>query len=350
MSDSKPTVLKQFEDQALICEKLGSPFTARILRLLAARLDRSTQFGRRILDWAHDPYGDNLALRAAGALHALARTGTTPDLAASYPPHDVDDARMWSAIAAQLGPQAQFLDRRLDSAPQTNEVARSALLLGAMLTIAHRTGLPLELYEIGASAGLNLGVDEYRFELGEGRVWGRPDAPLTIDCPWRGATPPLHAPLSVVGRHGCDLNPLDATSLADRERLLSYVWADQTTRLERVSAALNVAAAEHRKIDRADAADWLDAQWSEPQPAGLARVLYHTIVWQYLPEHTKTRIDALLHRLGDEATTDRPVARISFEQDGQPTRGGAIVLTTWPGGESVELGRGDFHGRWAEWN
>ena len=44
-------------------------------------------------------------------------------------------------------------------------------------------------------------------------------------------------------------------------------------------------------------ADWLDAQWSEPQPPGLARVLYHTIVWQYLPAATKTRIEALLHRL-----------------------------------------------------
>jgi hypothetical protein len=343
-------ILKQFEDQALICEKLGSPFTARVLRLLAARLDSSTRFGDRTLNWSGDPYGDNLALRAAGALHALARRGEAPDLAASYPPHDADDERLWAAIASQLGPQAPFLDKWLDSAPQTNEVARSALLLGAMLTIADRTGLPLELYEIGASAGLNLGFDEYRYVLGEGRAWGRHDAPLTIDCPWRGAAPPLHAALSVVGRHGCDLNPLDPANPADRERLLSYVWADQTIRLDRVSGALKIAAAEHRTIARADAADWLDAQWAEPQPAGLVRVLYHTIVWQYLPEHTKTRIEALLHRLGDAATPDRPLAHVSFEQDGQPNRGGAIMLTIWPGGESVEIGRGDFHGRWAEWN
>jgi len=343
-------VLKQFEDQALICEKLGSPFTARLLRLLAARLDSSARFGARILDWPSDPYGDNLALRAAGTLHGLARGGSAPNLAACYPPHEVDDARLWSAIAAQLGPDASFLDKRLDSAPQTNEVARSGLLLGAMLTIADRTVLPLELYEIGASAGLNLGFDEYRYELGEGRAWGRRDAPLTIDCPWRGTTPPLHTPLSIVGRHGCDLNPLDPANPDDRERLLSYVWADQTARLQRVDAALSIAAADRRRVEKADAADWLDAEWAEPQPPGLVRVLYHTVVWQYLPEHTKTRIEALLHRLGDEATADRPLARISFEQDGQPNRGGAIVLTIWPGGESVELGRGDFHGRWAEWN
>lgn len=346
---SSSTVLKQFQDQALICEKLGSLFTAQLLRLLAARLDGTSPFGRRILAWPGDPYADNLALRAAGAVHALARRGDAPELADCYPPHQVSDERLWNAVSAQLSAHAAMLDAWLDSAPQTNEVARSALLLGAMLTIAGRTGLPLELYEIGASAGLNLGFDEYRYMLGEGRTWGRADAPLTIDCPWRGAEPPLHAPLSVVGRHGCDLNPLDAAAAADRERLLAYVWADQTARLDRVSAALKIAAADHRVVEKADAADWLDRQWAEPQPDGLVRVLYHTIVWQYLPEHTRTRIEALLHRLSDEATSDRPLARISFEQDGQPTRGGSITLTMWPGGKSVELGRGDFHGRWAEW-
>ena len=29
--------------------------------------------------------------------------------------------------------------------------------------------------------------------------------------------------------------------------------------------------------------------------------------------------------------------------------GGAILLTTFPGGGTEMLGRGDFHGRWAEW-
>jgi hypothetical protein len=65
---SSEKIQKQFADQALICERLGSPFTARLLRLLAARLDASTLFGRRIFDWPGDPYGDNLALRAAGRL------------------------------------------------------------------------------------------------------------------------------------------------------------------------------------------------------------------------------------------------------------------------------------------
>jgi hypothetical protein len=112
---------------------------------------------------------------------------------------------------------------------------------------------------------------------------------------------------------------------------------------------LKLAAAARRVVDRADAADWLDRQFAAPHPAGVVRVLYHTIVWQYLPAEVQARIEALLHRLGAAATADRPLARVAFEQDGQPARGGRIDLTLWPEGRTVTLGRGDFHGRWAEW-
>ena len=58
-----------------------------------------------------------------------------------------------------------YLADQLSSPPQTNEVARSGIVLGAMLHVAARTGLPLEIFEIGASAGLNLAFDEYVFDL-----------------------------------------------------------------------------------------------------------------------------------------------------------------------------------------
>ena len=341
-------VLKQFAEQAKACDTLGSPFTAGLCRLLAARLDTTTRFGRRVLEWPGDPYGDNVALRACGALHALARSGWEPSLSTAYPPNDVSEHTLWVAIADALAHHDAFLADRLDSAPQTNEVARSGLILGAMLHVADRTGLPLEIFEIGASAGLNLGFDQYGYTLGEGRIWGPADAPLTIDIPWRGAVPPLGAGLRVVGHHGCDLNPLDPGSAADRERLLSYVWADQAHRLQRVDAALKVAAARHQTVDRADAAAWLEAKLGAPPTPGVARVLFHTIVWQYLPAEVKARIEALLARLGTAATPKTPLARFAFEQDATPGSG-RMDLTLWPTGETLTLGRSDFHGRWAEW-
>lgn len=342
-------VLEQFAGQARYCEQLGSPFTARLCRLLAARLDRRTRFGDRILGWAGDPYADNVALRAAGALHALARSGWEPGLAAVYPPHAASDKALWAAIADALAHNDVFLTERLASAPQTNEVARSALILGGLLHVAAIAGLPLALYEIGASAGLNLGLDAYRYELGEGRGWGPADAPLTIVCPWRGPSPPLAAPLVIAGRQGCDLNPLDPTRPEDRARLLSYVWADQTERLARTEAALALAAAARRPVARADAADWLEVQLASPPPAGVARVVFHTVVWQYIPAPQQARMTALLARLGAAATPARPLARLAIEADAVP--GSArIALTLWPAGGTVTLGRGDFHGRWAEWS
>ena len=341
-------VLKQFADQATASEQLGSPFTAKLCRLLAARLDLGSRFGRRILEWEGDPFPDNVALRACGAIHALARSGWEPNLTAVYPPHDVPEHTLWVAIADALQHNDAFLTDRLSSAPQTNEVARSGLILGGMLHLAQITQLPLELFEIGASAGLNLGFDEYRYNLGERRLWGSPNAPLTVDCAWRGNTPPLDAPLVVVGRHGCDLNPLDPNKADDRARLMSYIWADQVHRLQRTEAALKLAAAEKRTIDRADAADWLEQKLAVPQLEGTTRVLFHTIVWPYIPATQKARINTLLDRIGAGATSERPFARLRMEPDETPGNA-RIDLTVWPDAKTITLGRGDFHGRSADW-
>ena len=343
-------VLKQFADQAVACEYLGSPFTAMLCRLLAARLDTNTQFGRHILDWPGDPYADNVALRACGALHGLARSGFEPELASVYPPHSTTEHTLWVTIVDVLRRHDHYLADQLASPPQTNEVARSGILLGAMLHVASRTGTPLEIFEIGASAGLNLAFDEYDYNLGEGRGWGAGLAPLTIDTVWRGTNlPPLSASLLVAARHGCDLRPLDPAVAADRERLLSYIWADQAARLYRTAAAIQLAAAEKRHVDQADAVDWLDHHLRRPQAPGVTRVLFHTIVWQYLPAVSKARIETLLSELGAAATAQTPLAHISVEADETPAKGARIDLTLWPTGETVTLGRGDFHGRWAEW-
>ena len=61
----------------------------------------------------------------------------------------------------------------LAGAPQTNEIARSAMLLPGFLTVARETGLPLDLFEIGASAGLNLLFDSFHYRYGDAE-WGDP--------------------------------------------------------------------------------------------------------------------------------------------------------------------------------
>lgn len=338
-----------FTEQAVHCDELGSPFTAGLCRLLAGRIDRGSGFGRRIIDWPGDAVEDRLALRACGALHALARSGDEPGLAAVYPPAAFSGEAVWPAIAGALTRHDAFLTSRLDGPPQTNEVARSAIILGGCLAIAEETRLPLELLEIGASAGLNLVFDRYGYELGNGRRWGPPDPPLVIDCAWRGTAPPLSAPLAVASRRACDRNPLDPASPTDAAHLAAYIWPDQSGRLARLDAALGIAADARITIEKADAADWAERELARPPTPGFARVLLHTIVWSYLEARTMARIEAALEAAGQRATAASPIAHLGVQPDGG-SPGALVHLTVWPGGKRRNIGRADFHGRWVEWD
>lgn len=336
-----------FARQANACEFLGSPFTARLCRLIGERLDGSSRFGSRVLGWPGNPKDDVLPLRVAGAFHALKRAGHA-ELASVYPPREADDGTLWRAIARTIASEDEFLTRFLDSAPQTNEVMRSNAILGLSLHVAQRTGLPIALYEVGASAGLNLSFDTYAYELGPHR-WGGMASPVKIEADWQGDIPPLDAPLKLISRAGADLNPLDASNAELRERLLAYIWPDQTARLARIEAALREAARRGITVERAEAAAWVERNFSSPGRHGETRMLVHTIAWQYFPDETKTRIEAAMQRAGAMATAEAPLAWASVEQDEKDMASAAIRLRLWPAGSDEELGRADFHGRWARW-
>ena len=181
-SPESQAVRSAFDSQAEYCRRLGSPFTARMCEALAADLVMSNAAGRAILGWTGDPspFVDNVPLRTIGALNALARSRAAPYLAALYPPNPLPDTgELTRAVLRALDEHPNRLAAFLSSPPQTNEVGRSAMLIGGFLTIAHRTSLPLDLYEIGSSAGLNLHADRYRYHLGSAD-WGRPDATLYL--------------------------------------------------------------------------------------------------------------------------------------------------------------------------
>jgi hypothetical protein len=343
-----PAIADHFHAQAKACDDLGSPFTALLCRLIADRLDpASSRFAESIATWAGDARKDALSLRAVGGLHALARSGRVPALTAAYPPGPTDAEQLWSAVVSAMAKEDAVLTAYLDGPPQTNEVARSSTILGGALLIARQTGLPLEIYEIGSSAGLNLNFDRYRYDLGLGQ-WGAPDAPVRIVTRWEGEAPPLDQPLSVVARAGCDVRPLDPSAAADRARLMSYIWADQTLRLERTAAALALAAKSPTPVAKSDAAAWVERGVAQPPRDGVTRVVLHTIVWQYMPQATQQRIEAAIRQAGSRATPRTPLAWFRVENDEVPDSAG-ISLTLWPGGETRSLGRADFHGRWTRW-
>lgn len=323
---------------------LGSPFTARVLELLADRLRPDSPLTRRLSDWPGNigPGGASVPLRLLGGLHALVLTGAAPGLRLAYPPNGApDDDRLWQAISDAMRDHAAFLERWLDSPPQTNEVRRAAALIAAGHWLTGRYGLPLVLSELGASGGLNLNWDRYAMKVGE-QVFGPDDPALVLAPDWRGPLPPTAMP-RIHDRRGCDLNPLDPADPDDALRLTAYLWADQPERLARTRAAMALPPA---PVDRADAAGWL-ADRLAPHHTGALHLVYHTIAWQYFPAATQDACRQALARAGARATETAPLAHLSMEADGG--QGAALALTLWPGGDRFDLGRFDFHGRWVEW-
>jgi hypothetical protein len=346
-SATEERVRAAFADQAGWAEKLGSPFMARLTSLLAERLDRSSETGRRVLDWPGPPDAgaDNVPLRLCGGIHALVRSGRLPALAAFYPPNPLGgDEGFAAAVEAALREADEELLPWLDSPPQTNEVGRSAVLMAGLLVIADLFPLPMRTFELGASAGLNLLLDRYAYDLG-GLAAGAPDSPLRLVPEWKGSPPPA-ARVRIEARAAVDLQPMDARR--DRERLLAYVWPDQPDRIRQLEAALAVADRDPPAVEQGDAAEWLEAKLAVGPVPGQTRVVLHSIAFQYFPESTQARIAAMIERAGADASESCPLAWLRFEfltADGKTS----LRLRTWPGGEDRLLAWAHPHGKWVRW-
>ena len=346
MNKSMPhQVIAAFAEQANLCEAVGSPFTAAILRSVAATLNRNTQTGRAILDWQGDPMADALKLRIAGGLHALARTGQDLELSALY---KGDTSDMDAVLTRVLAQWDGWLLPWLDGPPQTNEVGRSGMLWPGIMKVTARYGPQIELLELGASAGLNLNMDRFGYELC-GVKAGDPASSVQLKPDWIGPAPTF-APVTITGRRGVDINPLDPSRDDVTARLIAYVWPDQTARLARIEAAIALSRRHPPVVDKADAADWIEDQLAKPQQDGVARLIFHSIVLQYLPPESRHRVVNAIIKAGAAATAQRPIAWLSMEFTGPVKSEAELRLRSWPGnGESVTLATVHPHGASITW-
>ena len=218
-------IRQSFATQAEACDALGSPFTASMCRRLGAHLDRETAVGRLCLDWQGDPgpSADSIPLRLCGGFHALVLLGHDDKLAALYPPR-AEIAPSGDVIRRVLTEHEAFLLDWMKLPPQTNEVSRSAVLWSALMALSSKVNMPLALYEVGASGGLNLRLDHFGYALGD-VVCGDRNSNLQLRPEWKGDQP-VQSDVQIVSRQGCDLSPLDPTDDWDALRLRAYVWPD----------------------------------------------------------------------------------------------------------------------------
>ena len=141
-----------------------------------------------------------------------------------------------------LGRRMDLLEVLNARTVQTNEVGRSALL-GPALTWA-AAGEPLQLVDVGCSAGLNLLCDRFRLDYGPHGATGPADSPVRVRCTVSAGAPPVaHRLPEITGRVGIDLDPPDLRDADDTRWLLACIWPG-TGRFQQAARALQMGRAD----------------------------------------------------------------------------------------------------------
>lgn len=244
------------------------------------------------------PEEQQLPVLLLAAVHSLVLAEPDLELAAWYPtvtstPRSTDAFPAFAELcAARSDDLRSIISTR---SVQTNEVGRCALVLPALAQAEAECG-PISLIDVGTSAGLNLRVDRFEYRYSPGGHIGGPSA-VVLECGVRGAVPiPARVP-EIVWRVGIDRAPIDVTD-PDRARwLLACVWPDQADRFARLSAAIEVAAADPVELRRGDAVDAIGAAVGEAAVAGHPVVL-DSWVLNYLPEARQRAFVAELETAG----------------------------------------------------
>ena len=314
---------------------LGSPVYGH----LAGRLAEDPRPARAILgaeaSW-------DVGLRLFGAVHYLVLTGVAPSALSGD----------WDDFAAALATNGASIARFVrEQGVQTNETQRCVALVPAFLTVARESGLPLDLIELGPSAGLNLVFDRYSYRYAGGR-FGDPHPRLQLDAVERGRVPAalLETPLEVDSRLGIDLSPIDVTDPDDVVLLKSFIWPGLDERVERLDAAIEtfVTTPDRPHLIRGDYVDLLPGLLAD-RSADAITVVYQTASTGYL---TRERYDELRRALVDAAADGRPLAWVSSRRSDESERpaidGWELELCVFPAAPQV-VAFVDFHGNWVDW-
>jgi hypothetical protein len=345
-TDAREDIAGRLAWQVEWCEKLGSPLYAALLARGADDVREGGPVWRALEGHEDDPVESMLQLRLMGAVQRLVLQGDAPDLARHYPSTggDGDPEAAWPALRQLLDDRLEEVRALVERPVQTNEVGRSAALLGGLLLVAASSGLPLRLLELGSSAGLNLRLDRFRYEAA---TWdfGDRGSPVVVSDAFAGGAPPLEAELQVAERAGCDPHPVDPISRDGQLTLRSYVWPDQRERLRLLDGALELAREVPAGVERASAGHWLERRLREPAE-GHATVVFHSIVMQYLPPDERERVLELLGQAGAAAGEHAPLAHLAMEPGGEEAH---VRLTTWPGGEERLIATAGYHGPPVRW-
>jgi hypothetical protein len=213
------------------------------------------------------------------------REGPTHPLWAAIAADERDlDAVTPSAVAASVAPDREHLWRSLATRfVQTNDPSRAvAWMWPAAIGAELEPAREVELFDFGASAGLNLVADRLPW------VWATTgEEPLS----------PSELP-AVAARRGFDLRPLDLRDAEDARWLEALIWPGQEERLERfragVAAYRELADETGRSLVEVASVDEAAAALGPRKVDGPRAIAYQSVMHDYLPEDVRKRYEESL--------------------------------------------------------
>ncbi len=224
---------------------------------------------------------------------------------------------------------------------QTNEIRRCSYLMPAFgVASADADGRPLAVVDVGASAGLNLLWDQYRYIYSDGSSFGAAESPVVIECETRSPMPNLPAAFpSVAFSAGVDLNPVDLSDEDQFAWMMALVWPDHPGRMALLSAARDLWLANPPAVEAGDALDVLPRVLRDV-PADCALCVFHCHTLNQFPVEAR---DAFYQILRDESRR-RTLYHI-------PSEGERMSVDRIREGRSTTIlsARRNAHGRWIEW-
>ncbi|CCH28240.1 DUF2332 domain-containing protein [Actinosynnema sp. NPDC047251] len=244
---------------------------------------------------------------------------------------------------------------------QTNEVRRAALLYPAVAMVKG----PVGLLEVGCSAGLLLGLDQYgyRYQTEQaGQVAAGPaKAALGLHCALELAPgaelPKIPKAVKVAAKVGLDRAPADLTDEDSYAWLEACVWADQPERLRLFGVAATVQRKSPPTFVAGDAVDDLAAAAAQV-PADLPLVVVTSNVLPYVPGGEFVRALRALDRPAWWVSHESYAAGLEHVLPGREdleqgdTAFGVLGLVRFEGGEVVSakaLAKTALHGQRLVW-
>lgn len=339
---------------------LSHPLAREFRRFAEVECETSVLYRRLASAVAEDP--EILALAACAgsgqpepnllfaAVHFLLLGGAEHPLAGFYPTvagkgaREGDPSPAFRAFCREQRPAlaALLAQRRV----QTNEVGRAAVLLPGLAWIAERSGgRALALIDVGASAGLLLLFDRYRYHYGSKKALGPPQSAVVIRCQTRGGLLPLPEEMpDVASRVGIDTHPISPRDPREALWLRGLVWGDQPERLRRLDAALALAVSEPPPLVSGNATELLPAILRD-LPREVVPCVFHSHAFNQFSSDARERFVRVL----EAGSEDRELYRLSFENNGSAHALSSSRFLNGRETDERQLADCQAHGGWIEW-